>query len=535
MLLYLALALTGAGMAAAFSPLMTAVLMRVPVADAADATGVVVTVNQLAIVIGVATFGTLYLNQAGPLPGPGGARGVHPGVRARGRGDVHGPGRRGAGGRRPGPGPGAGRPPGPDAGDPVPAVAAAVPRRGQPGRSRPRRPRRVAVHMGLWRHADQDAGHITGLAHQRPLCPGPCTRSVTCRPGPAAGRGSAERRRSTRPRATRPGLRPGGGRGGRGDRGPTGLGSWDVMALTDAALRRPPLDAAALSARLVRPGGLWREIRVTSETGSTNADLLAEARAGAAEGLVLVAETPDRGPGPAGPVLVQPAARRADVLRAAPPGGRAARRPGLAAAAHRDRGGGRAARRGRRHRQPEVAERRAGGGRKIAGILAEAHGDAIVAGVGLNVTLTRAELPVPTATSLLLENAACLDRERLLAAMLTELASRYTAWAAGPDAGRACARSTCAGASRSAARSGWNCPAGPLLTGTATDVDETGPAGRADRPGHHAGRRGRRRARPLTSLRSAPRHAPSAEHPVPCHDVRYEHGKPALRRESGAC
>ena len=54
---------------AAFSPLMTAVLMRVPVADAADATGVVVTVNQLALVIGVATFGTLYLNQAGQLPG----------------------------------------------------------------------------------------------------------------------------------------------------------------------------------------------------------------------------------------------------------------------------------------------------------------------------------------------------------------------------------------------------------------------------------------------------------------------------------
>jgi MFS family permease len=66
--LYLALALTGAGMAAAFSPLMTAVLMRVPVADAADATGVIVTVNQLALVVGVATFGTLYLNLAGQLP-----------------------------------------------------------------------------------------------------------------------------------------------------------------------------------------------------------------------------------------------------------------------------------------------------------------------------------------------------------------------------------------------------------------------------------------------------------------------------------
>ena len=66
--LYLATAVTGAGMAASFSPLMTAVLMRVPVADAADATGVIVTVNQLALVIGVATFGTLYLNLAGRLP-----------------------------------------------------------------------------------------------------------------------------------------------------------------------------------------------------------------------------------------------------------------------------------------------------------------------------------------------------------------------------------------------------------------------------------------------------------------------------------
>src|SRR5215475_927825 len=66
--LYLATAVTGAGMAASFSPLMTDVLMRVQIADAADATGVIVTVNQLALVVGVATFGTLYLNLAGPLP-----------------------------------------------------------------------------------------------------------------------------------------------------------------------------------------------------------------------------------------------------------------------------------------------------------------------------------------------------------------------------------------------------------------------------------------------------------------------------------
>jgi MFS family permease len=66
--IYLLGALSGAGMAAAFSPLMTRVLLRVPVELAADATGVVVTVNQLGLLVGVATFGTLYLNLAGRLP-----------------------------------------------------------------------------------------------------------------------------------------------------------------------------------------------------------------------------------------------------------------------------------------------------------------------------------------------------------------------------------------------------------------------------------------------------------------------------------
>jgi MFS family permease len=66
--LYLALALLGAACAAAFSPLMTRALVRVPVEHAADASGLIVTTIQLAIVTGVATFGTLYLNLAGRLP-----------------------------------------------------------------------------------------------------------------------------------------------------------------------------------------------------------------------------------------------------------------------------------------------------------------------------------------------------------------------------------------------------------------------------------------------------------------------------------
>ena len=248
------------------------------------------------------------------------------------------------------------------------------------------------------------------------------------------------------------------------------------MALTDAALQRQPLDAAALRGRLVRPGGLWRDIRVVSETGSTNADLMEEARAGAAEGLVLVAETQTAGRGRLGRSWSSPprAALSCSVLLrpvAVPPPARAwlPLLTGVAvAAALRAEAGVTAG-----LKWPNdvlVADR------KIAGILAEAHGDAIVAGIGLNVTLTEAELPVPTATSLLLEDAACLDRERLLAAVLTELAGRYTAWAAEPD-----------GAAQAALRAEYlrwcgtvgrqvrvELPGGALLTGTATDVDETG-------------------------------------------------------------
>jgi len=66
--LYVALAVAGGGLAGAFGPLVTRVLARTPVALAADASGVVVTMGQLGIVVGIATFGTLYLNLAGRLP-----------------------------------------------------------------------------------------------------------------------------------------------------------------------------------------------------------------------------------------------------------------------------------------------------------------------------------------------------------------------------------------------------------------------------------------------------------------------------------
>lgn len=62
-LMYLAFVAVGAGLALAFSPTLTGALARVRQEDAADASGLLMTVTQLGQVIGVAAFGTLFLNR----------------------------------------------------------------------------------------------------------------------------------------------------------------------------------------------------------------------------------------------------------------------------------------------------------------------------------------------------------------------------------------------------------------------------------------------------------------------------------------
>jgi BirA family transcriptional regulator, biotin operon repressor / biotin---[acetyl-CoA-carboxylase] ligase len=79
------------------------------------------------------------------------------------------------------------------------------------------------------------------------------------------------------------------------------------------------------------------------------------------------------------------------------------------------------------------------GGRKVAGILAEARDDRVVLGIGINVNVADDELPVNVdtpATSLLVETGRLIDRARLLAALLEQLEARYDAWvSANADAG----------------------------------------------------------------------------------------------------
>jgi BirA family biotin operon repressor/biotin-[acetyl-CoA-carboxylase] ligase len=70
----------------------------------------------------------------------------------------------------------------------------------------------------------------------------------------------------------------------------------------------------------------------------------------------------------------------------------------------------------------------AGDGRKLAGILAETSGTAVVVGVGLNVSTTAAELP-DTGTSLSRVTGGPVDRAPVLLAFLRALERRYRRWA----------------------------------------------------------------------------------------------------------
>jgi len=207
----------------------------------------------------------------------------------------------------------------------------------------------------------------------------------------------------------------------------------------------PSLDVTEITHAVVRSGSLWREVRVVAETGSTNADLLAVAREGAREGVVLVAESQTAGRGRMGrrwtsppragltfSVLLRPYGVPAAML------GWIALLTGTAVAAA----------------LPAVAAVRPrlkwpndvlAGGAKLGGILAERSGSAVVVGIGLNVTQHLAELP-EGATSLRLETAAAQEgtgpdetpeedgailpdlRTRVLVAVLTALSQRYLAW-----------------------------------------------------------------------------------------------------------
>lgn len=209
---------------------------------------------------------------------------------------------------------------------------------------------------------------------------------------------------------------------------------------------RRPLDLAALRRAAVRPGGLWRTIEVVESTGSTNADLLARALAGEPEGTVLATEHQQAGRGRLGRTWITPPRAALTFSLLVRPGVPPARRgwlpllTGIAVAGAitsvtgvattlkwpndvlADRG------------QADRGQIGAGAG-KLVGILAEAAADAIVVGIGVNVSTGQAELPdrgpgALPAASLLTAGAKpeALDRTPLLLAILDAFEHRYRDW-----------------------------------------------------------------------------------------------------------
>jgi BirA family biotin operon repressor/biotin-[acetyl-CoA-carboxylase] ligase len=194
-----------------------------------------------------------------------------------------------------------------------------------------------------------------------------------------------------------------------------------------------PLDEAVVRAAVVRPGALWRTVEVTAVTGSTNADLLARADAGEPEGAVLAAEQQTAGRGRLGRTWVSPprAALTFSVLLRPDtvPRARLGWLPLLAGVAVADAVRAVAAVDAQLKWPNDVLA----GHAKLGGILAEATGEAVVVGIGVNVSTEPAELPPPgpgalAATSLRIEGGASLDRARLLAGILAGLERRYRAW-----------------------------------------------------------------------------------------------------------
>ncbi|GHJ17545.1 MULTISPECIES: biotin--[acetyl-CoA-carboxylase] ligase [unclassified Micromonospora] len=260
-------------------------------------------------------------------------------------------------------------------------------------------------------------------------------------------------------------------------------------------LDRPPLSAARLRRALVAPHGPWRRLELLVETGSTNADVVAAARAGEPEGLVVVAERQTAGRGRRGRVWQSPPRAGIATSVLLRPGEAVAERgwapvpatgygwlPLLAGVALAEAVRLLAELDARLKWPNDLLV----DGAKCAGVLAEAvPGDgavppAIVVGVGLNVTLRAAELPEnPTglpATSLQLAGATATDRDPLLRALLRSLADWYARWRdAGGDAEASGLRDAYqAGCATIGRRVRVLLPDGREVHGTATGVDPDG-------------------------------------------------------------
>ncbi|WP_405880086.1 biotin--[acetyl-CoA-carboxylase] ligase [Streptomyces sp. NBC_01384] len=247
-------------------------------------------------------------------------------------------------------------------------------------------------------------------------------------------------------------------------------------------LDRPPLNGAALRRALVREGGLWCDVEVVQRTGSTNSDLVAlVTERKADEGAVLVAEEQNAGRGRLDRHWTAPARSGLFFSVLLKPTGVPVERWGwlplltgvaVATALTRVAGVDTAL------KWPnDLLVTVDGEERKAGGILAERAGtDAVVVGIGINVTLRDDELPVPGASSLALAGATTTDRDTVLRAVLRSLEQWYEKWRAvgGDPAASGLQETYAAGCATLGRVVRAELPGGTSITGEAVAVDGDG-------------------------------------------------------------
>lgn len=248
------------------------------------------------------------------------------------------------------------------------------------------------------------------------------------------------------------------------------------MPVTGHLPPRPPLDRDRLAAPLGDGAGPPWRVEVYDESTSTNAVVAEEARAGAPEGLVVVAEHQTAGRGRLDRTWVTPARSALTFSVLLRPQAEPARWPWLPLLTGVAVQG--AIGSGSRLKWPNDVLL---GDHKVAGILLErvetGTGPAAVVGVGINVSTTLGELPVPTATSLAIAGHE-VDRTDLLLAVLDGFGRRYATWNHAPrhDAGedallQAAYQRVCATIGQLVR---VDLPGEESITGTAVDVDLSG-------------------------------------------------------------
>ncbi len=247
-----------------------------------------------------------------------------------------------------------------------------------------------------------------------------------------------------------------------------------------SSLDRPPLNVAALQRALVTGDGLWTSLEVVARTGSTNTDLATRAPE-LPEGAVLVAEEQSAGRGRLDRSWVAPARSGLFFSVLFKPGDAVPQEQWgwltLLAGVATATGLSRAAGVDTALKWPnDLLVTVEGEERKTGGILAERVADGVVVGIGLNVSLTEDELPVPTAGSLALAKASVTDRDPLLRAVLRSLEEWYGNWrAAGGDPAASGLQETyAAGCATLGRHVRAELPGGRTLTGTAEAVDTDG-------------------------------------------------------------